>query len=455
MNEFSSLVSSADNATELLFLDKFDYEEWSKTASVRQQELVTKQSFVGKTGQKAWVQIEDETIVLIGWDKQDNLGPLGHLPFELPEGKYRTKQKLTELQLLGWGMGAYSFDRYKPLKRLPAQIEVPDDTLKKKVEAIIQSIYLARDLINTPASDMSPSHLESEICALAEKQVASFDCWTGDQLLDQNCGAIHAVGRASNDPPRLIELKWGKKEHPKICLIGKGVTFDSGGLDLKSASGMRQMKKDMGGAAIAIGLAQLIMNQKLPVQLRLLIPAAENSISGNAFRPGDILTTRKGLTVEIDNTDAEGRLLLCDALTIADEEQPDLIMDFATLTGAARSAVGTEISAMFTHSDLIAEKLFKQGESHADPLWRLPLHESYNSMLDSKVADLVNSSSSGYAGAITAALFLNNFLSGSADWVHFDVMAYNLKTSPGKPEGGEGMAMRAVFAYLEETYGQT
>jgi len=263
------------------------------------------------------------------------------------------------------------------------------------------------------------------------------------------------VGRASNDPPRLIELKWGKKEHPKICLIGKGVTFDSGGLDLKSASGMRQMKKDMGGAAIAIGLAQLIMNQKLPVQLRLLIPAAENSISGNAFRPGDILTTRKGLTVEIDNTDAEGRLLLCDALTIADEEQPDLIMDFATLTGAARSAVGTEISAMFTHSDLIAEKLFKQGESHADPLWRLPLHESYNSMLDSKVADLVNSSSSGYAGAITAALFLNNFLSGSADWVHFDVMAYNLKTSPGKPEGGEGMAMRAVFAYLEETYGQT
>ena len=191
------------------------------------------------------------------------------------------------------------------------------------------------------------------------------------------------------------------------------------------------------------------------VQLRLLIPAAENSISGNAFRPGDILTTRKGLTVEIDNTDAEGRLLLCDALALADEEKPELIVDFATLTGAARSAVGTEISAMFTHSDLIAEKLYKQGESNADPLWRLPLHESYNKMLESKVADLVNSASSGYAGAITAALFLNNFLEDSSDWVHFDVMAYNLNTTPGKPEGGEGMAMRAVFAYLEETYGQT
>jgi len=455
MNAFSSLISKADQATELVLLDPTDYEQWTKSASTKQKELIAKQSFEGKRGQKAWVQTEDTTYVLIGWDKKNDLGALGHLPFELPEGQYRTNQKLSEIQLLGWGMGAYSFDRYKSPKRLPAQIEIRDDALREKVQSITESVFLARDLINTPASDMSPSHIESEIQAMAEKQNAVFSCWTGDELLDQNCGAIHAVGRASVDPPRLIELKWGHNNHPKICLVGKGVTFDSGGLDLKSAAGMRQMKKDMGGAAIAIALAHLIMKRNLPVQLRLLIPAAENSISGNAFRPGDILTTRKGLTVEIDNTDAEGRLLLCDALALADEEKPELIVDFATLTGAARSAVGTEISAMFTHSDLIAEKLYKQGESNADPLWRLPLHESYNKMLESKVADLVNSASSGYAGAITAALFLNNFLKDSSDWVHFDVMAYNLNTTPGKPEGGEGMAMRAVFAYLEETYGQT
>ena len=455
MNAFSSLVSKADQATELILLDPTDYEKWTKSASTKQKELIAKQSFEGKRGQKAWVQTEDTTYVLIGWDKKNDLDALGHLPFELPEGQYRTNQKLSEIQLLGWGMGAYSFDRYKSPKRFPAQIEIRDDALREKVQTLTESVFLARDLINTPASDMSPSHIESEIHAMAEKQDAVFSCWTGDELLDQNCGAIHAVGRASVDPPRLIELKWGHNNHPKICLVGKGVTFDSGGLDLKSAAGMRQMKKDMGGAAIAIALAHLIMKRNLPVQLRLLIPAAENSISGNAFRPGDILTTRKGLTVEIDNTDAEGRLLLCDALALADEEKPELIVDFATLTGAARSAVGTEISAMFTHSDLIAEKLYKQGESNADPLWRLPLHESYNKMLESKVADLVNSASSGYAGAITAALFLNNFLEDSSNWVHFDVMAYNLNTTPGKPEGGEGMAMRAVFAYLEETYGQT
>ena len=455
MNAFSSLISKADQATELVLLDPTDYEKWAKSASTKQKELIAKQSFEGKRGQKAWVQTEDTTYVLIGWDKKNDLAALGHLPFELPEGQYRTNQQLSEIQLLGWGMGAYSFDRYKSPKRFPAQIEIRDDALREKVQTLTESVFLARDLINTPASDMSPSHIESEIHAMAEKQDAVFSCWTGDELLDQNCGAIHAVGRASVDPPRLIELKWGHNNHPKICLVGKGVTFDSGGLDLKSAAGMRQMKKDMGGAAIAIALAHLIMKRNLPVQLRLLIPAAENSISGNAFRPGDILTTRKGLTVEIDNTDAEGRLLLCDALALADEEKPELIVDFATLTGAARSAVGTEISAMFTHSDLIAEKLYKQGESNADPLWRLPLHESYNKMLESKVADLVNSASSGYAGAITAALFLNNFLEDSSNWVHFDVMAYNLNTTPGKPEGGEGMAMRAVFAYLEETYGQT
>lgn len=455
MNEHPSLISNAKAPTELLLLDESSFEQWMSSASEAQIKLAKKQAFAGKSGQIAWIQTQDDICALVGWDKQKDLNSLGHLPFKLPEGQYSTNETLTELQLLGWVMGAYSFNRYKSPKRLPSQLEVTDENLRDRVLVIAESVALTRDLINTPASDMSPSHIESEIRALAESNEASFNCWTGDQLLDQRCGAIHAVGRASVDKPRLIELTWGNKNHPKVCVVGKGVTFDSGGLDIKPAAGMRSMKKDMGGAAIAIGLASLIMNRNLPIHLRLLIPAAENSISGNAFRPGDILATRKGLTVEIDNTDAEGRLLLCDALALAVEGQPELILDFATLTGAARSAVGTEISAMFTHSDLIAESLYRHGKSSADPVWRLPLHDPYKKMLDSSVADLINSSSSGYAGAITAALFLNNFVDSSIDWVHFDLMAYNLNTRPGKPEGGEAMAMRATFGYLEEKYGKS
>ncbi len=452
MNQSESIIPNAEQPSQIILLNPSDYEKWRVESSEIDNELSQNQEFAGKPGQTAWVKSAEKLSVLVGWDGEATLETLGNLPYKLPEGVYVVDKEIDLNAIIGWGLGAYSFDRYRKPSRVPAQLEIKNQQLRDKALAIVDAVSLGRDLINTPASDMSPSHLEAEVFSLAEQFEASFNCWIGDELLDHRCGAIHAVGRAADDPPRLVDLKWGDESNPQICLVGKGVTFDSGGLDLKSAAGMRQMKKDMGGAAIAIGLAKLIMSQNLPVQLRLLIPAAENSISGNAFRPGDVLSTRKGLTVEIDNTDAEGRLLLCDALALASESEPDLIIDFATLTGAARSAVGTEISAMFTDSDSIASKLFAHGETNSDPVWRMPLYEPYSSMLDSKIADLVNSSSSGYAGAITAALFLKRFVSNKSDWVHFDLMAYNTNTRPARPEGGEAMALRTVYSYLEEAY---
>ena len=455
MNESDSIISKTEKSSQIILLSPSDYEQWAEDSSEIERELSQSQGFSGKPGQTAWIKNAEKLNVLVGWDGKADLETLGHLPYALPEAVYEIDKEIDLSAIVGWGLGAYSFNRYKKPLREPAQLQIEDQPLREKALAIVDAVCIGRDLINTPASDMSPSHLEAEIFSLAGQYEASFNCWVGEELLDHSCGAIHAVGRASDDPPRLIDLNWGDDSNPQVCLVGKGVTFDSGGLDLKSATGMRQMKKDMGGAAIAIGLAKLIMSQKPPIQLRLLIPTAENSISGNAFRPGDVLSTRKGLTVEIDNTDAEGRLLLCDALALASESEPDLIIDFATLTGAARSAVGTEISAMFTDSDSIANKLFEHGEKNSDPVWRMPLHEPYNSMLDSKVADLVNSSSSGYAGAITAALFLKHFVSKQTDWVHFDLMAYNTKTRPARPEGGEAMALRTVYSYLEEAYAES
>jgi leucyl aminopeptidase len=299
---------------------------------------------------------------------------------------------------------------------------------------------------------MAPSHLQAEVEGLAETFAAQMTTTVGDALLDMECGAIHAVGRAADDPPRLMDLTWGNPEHPKVTIVGKGVTFDSGGLNMKPSGGMRWMKKDMGGAAIALGLAYLVMAQGLPVRLRVLIPAAENAVSGNAFRPGDILNTHKGLTVEIDNTDAEGRLLLCDALSMASSEKPELIVDYATLTGAARGAVGAEIAAMFCTDDDLASELTQLGRSEDDTVWPMPLHTGYDYMLKSNVADLVNSAASPYAGAVTAALFLKRFVD-DVPWVHFDVMAFNIRKRPARPEGGEAMALRSVYRHLSQRFG--
>lgn len=440
---------ASEASTPIRLVQASDYDHWLKQLSLDNKAWLARQKFTGKPGQFAW--LSDPSEVVVAWDGTPGPASLGGLPMALPEGRYHLSEPADELVTLGWGMGAYQFDRYLTPKRLPAELVLTDQQ-KSRITHLVEAISLSRDLINTPAADMAPSNLMAEVAALADQFDASCEITVGDALLDRNCGAIHAVGRAAEDPPSLAELSWGDPAHPHVAIIGKGVTFDSGGLDLKPASGMRLMKKDMGGAAIAIGLAYAIMAERLPVRLSLLIPAAENAISGNAFRPGDVLLTHKGLTVEIDNTDAEGRLLLCDALSIASESAPQLMIDFATLTGSARSAVGAEISAMFSNSNAVAAGIADEADRLSDPVWRMPLHDGYNYMIESKVADLVNSAASPYAGAVTAALFLKHFV-GDIDWVHFDIMAFNTRNRPGHPEGGEAMGLRAVLAYLEETHG--
>jgi len=437
------------NASWLHLLKIPDFKAFATTLSDEDRIWLKRQGFKCAQGQFAWLQNGE---VIVGWDGNDDLNTLGHLPMALPEGLYKIDSSVADLQLIGWGMGCYQFQRYSKASRSPATLYVDDAEKRQRVVNSVLATFFTRDLINTPAQDMAPSHLQAEAEALADQFGASIHTSVGDALLDMECGAIHAVGRAAEDEPRLIDITWGDPSHPKITIVGKGVTFDSGGLNMKPSGGMRLMKKDMGGAAIAMGLGYLVMAEQLPIRLRLLVPAAENSVSGNAFRPGDVLHTHKGLTVEIDNTDAEGRLLLCDALSIASEEKPELIVDYATLTGSARSAVGAEIAAMFCNEDNVAEGISANGVKQDDPVWRMPLHKGYDYMLKSNVADLVNSAATPYAGAVSAALFLQKFVEDSP-WVHFDVMAFNTRNRPARPEGGEAMALRSVYEYLENRYG--
>ncbi len=386
----------------------------------------------------------------------DDLWALGDLPSYLPEGRYRLTGKLSAQVLaqyaLGWQLGAYRFDRYKKIDHQPA--ELVGDGIDGWIAVIRESSTLCwvRDLINTPAEDMGPAELAAQAKALAEWSGADYHIIVDDDLPGEGFPAVYAVGRASVQRPRLIELRWGEVTAPRVTLVGKGVCFDTGGLDLKPAKGMRLMKKDMGGAAYALGLARRIMEENLPVRLRVLIPAVENAINGKAFRPGDILATRSGLSVEVDNTDAEGRLILCDALTAAAEEGPGIVIDFATLTGAARVALGTELPALFARQDETAAALFAAGQRVQDMIWRLPLYADYRPQLDSPIADLLNCSISSCGGAITAALFLDQFLSSAVDWVHLDVMAWNERQRAGRPIGGEAMGLRAAFEYLRARY---
>jgi leucyl aminopeptidase len=372
---------------------------------------------------------------------------VGNLPYFLPEGVYSFDAKsLDEKKLaIAWGLGAYQFTVYKKPLRKPAQL-----FLKKsdEVSYIVESIYLCRDLINIPTDDMGPTELAKATDQLAKKFQAKVKHIVGDDLLKQNYPLIYAVGRASDDAPRLIDLRWGNKKHKKITLVGKGVCFDSGGLDIKPSSYMLLMKKDMGGAAHVLALARMIMQAKLPVNLRVLIPAVENVISGNAYRPGDIFKSRKGLTVEIGNTDAEGRLVLADALTEACSEKPDLLIDIATLTGAARVALGTELPALFCNDDEVAHEVVRASNLVEDPIWRLPLFSLYRELLNSPYADINNAGQDSYAGAITAALFLKEFVPDNIPWMHFDLMAWNLRPRPGRPQGGEAMALRTLFHFI-------
>lgn len=424
---------------------------------------LTARDFKPAAGKHALIPGADGDIsaVLVIVDDQPDIWSLAGLSKSLPDGAYHLETGLlTELSehdlqalVTGWAIGTYRFDRYKSIDAPTARLVWPDGVYRQRVEQMARATSMVRDLINTPAEDMGPGALADAAKALAADHGAECRVTTGTDLLDDNLPMIHAVGRAADRAPRLIDLTWGNEDHPKVTLVGKGVCFDSGGLDIKPASGMELMKKDMGGAANVLGLAKLVMGGNLPVRLRVLVPAVENAVSGNAFRPGDILPSRKGLTVEIGNTDAEGRLILADALALAAEEEPDLLIDMATLTGAARVAVGTELAAFMTDDEDIAAALNDCGAAQADPVWRLPLWQPYLKMMKSDVADLNNAGSGRFAGATTAGLFLKEFVDGAGSWVHFDIMGYNSSSRPGRPKGGEAMGMRALDAYLRKRYG--
>ncbi len=378
----------------------------------------------------------------------------GILGSHLPSGNYHFEDELGDPHLasLGWMLGAYRFIEYNNKKEQGAKLVLPKgvdaDDLIREAEAT----YLARDLINKPANDMGPEELEKIIRTIGSKFKAQVSVIKGDALLKKNLPMIHAVGRASVDAPRLIDLKWGNAKHPKVTLVGKGVIFDSGGLNIKPGNSMALMKKDMGGAANTIALAQMIMDAKLPVQLRLLVPAVENAISGNAFRPGDILPSRKGISVEIGNTDAEGRLILGDALALGDEEKPDLMIDMATLTGAARVALGPDLPPFYTDDDELASAISETSMDIFDPLWHMPLWDPYQKMLSSKVADVNHISTGGFAGSITAALFLSRFVENAKSWAHFDIYGWTPTAKPWMPVGGEAQGIRTLFEVIKNKY---
>jgi len=394
------------------------------------------------------------TTALYVIDEPSNMFSCGELINQLPQGQYLLHSDNANLASIAfaWLVGSYRFTRYKEAKNALPVLAISDDNIVSDALKKAQATALVRDLINTPPADMMPEHLSAAMQALAADYQADFSEIVGDELLTENYPTIHAVGRASCHQPRLLDLRWGDKNAPKVTLVGKGVCFDSGGLDLKPAVGMRFMKKDMGGAAHVLGLAKLIMANNLPINLRVLIPAVENAVSNNAFRPGDVITTRKGLTVEIDNTDAEGRLVLGDALCEAENDSPELLIDFSTLTGAMRIALGTELPGFFSTNTQIANDLTVAGERVDDPVWRMPLYQPYNDLFKSDIADMTNCSTIPQGGAICAALYLQAFVNKDTDWLHFDVMAWNTRKLSGRPIGGEAFGIRAVFDYLNVRY---
>ena len=390
--------------------------------------------------------------VLVGVRDADDPWALASLPMKLPRGRYELGRGSVNLPAdkaaFAWDLGSYQFTRYRKGKRKAADLQLNASAAVRESLEMAQAVRLVRDLVNTPAEDMGPGHLSDVVREQAELFGAEFDEWIGDELLAQNFPAIHAVGRAAAREPRLLEVNWGNERHPRVSIVGKGVCFDTGGLDIKGAEGMRLMKKDMGGAAHAIALARLVMQRELPVRLQLLVPTVENAISGNAFRPGDILRTRKGLTVEIGNTDAEGRLILCDALTYAVESKPKTLIDFATLTGAARVALGPELPVMYANDEILAARLLAASDEVDDPMWRLPLWRNYRRLFDTDVADINNSGRGGFAGSIVAALFLDYFVPDNIAWAHFDTYAWNDVSRPGRPQGGEAQGLRAALAAI-------
>ncbi len=379
---------------------------------------------------------------------------LGLAASALKPGTYRLAGDYGEptLAALAFALGAYRFDRYKSQPQAP-ELELPEGADGQEVARLAEAAAIARNLINTPANDLGPEHFEAWIRHFARARRMDVSVVTGDALLDENFPMIHAVGRASVEPPRLIDLSWGQANHPRLTLVGKGVTFDTGGLNIKNASGMALMKKDMGGAANILGLAHAIVDARLKVRLRVLLPIVENAISGASFRPGDVLQSRKGLTVEIGNTDAEGRLILADALALADEEGPDLLIDTATLTGAARIALGPELPPLYARDADFAQRIVAAGLAVDDPVWPMPLWKGYEKMLASKIADVNHITSAPFAGSVTAALFLQRFVDPGTDWVHLDIFGWAPEARPGRPFGGTDQGIRALYQVLKEKYG--
>ncbi|MBU0654624.1 MAG: leucyl aminopeptidase family protein [Gammaproteobacteria bacterium] len=449
--------AKAITSTAIYPLTNQGWENFRASLTEAERNWLRLNQFKGKAGQSCLLPDAHGGLskVLVVYDASEGTRwALAGLADTLPAGGYHLEcgwnaEERSEAAI-GWGLGCYKFNAFRQAEnKTPPSLYAGVNTAR--AEAFIQAVALVRDLVNQPANHMMPQHLAAAAERLANEHSAAFSQLVGDELLQHHYPAVHAVGRASAHAPRMLEINWGESAHPLLTLVGKGVCFDTGGLDIKPSQYMRLMKKDMGGAAHVLGLAKLIMQLQLPVRLRVLIPAVDNAIAGDAFRPGDILATRAGKQVEVDNTDAEGRLILCDALAAAAEQQPDLIVDFATLTGAARVALGTEIPVFFSNNRGVTANLQSVAETSHELIWNLPLHKPYFEQLKSQFADFTNSGGS-YGGAITAALFLNEFVPESIPWAHFDVMAWNNRSRPGRPIGGEAMGLFAVYRYFESIY---
>jgi leucyl aminopeptidase len=453
-------AADASATTSLIAIDEKNFESVIAKLGDDVRRLCAANDFRAENGRFLGIPAgkDSDPLMLAGCNAGGGLFALASFPCRLPAGDYKLDPRGIALDAaqtaLGWALGAYRFSRYRKPSRKAARLLV-DDSVRAKVASLAEAATLTRDLINTPTQDMGPADLAAAVSALAARHGCEYREWVGEDLLRDNFPTIHAVGRAATPEraPRLAMLSHGATEAPHVVIVGKGVCFDTGGLNLKTGDGMRWMKKDMGGAAHAIALAGLVLDARLPVRLTLLIPAVENAVSGDSFRPGEVIATRGNLSVEIDNTDAEGRLVLCDALAFAGEMKPDLILDFATLTGAARVALGADLPALFCNRDDIAEGLLAAGTATQDPLWRMPLWRPYITMLESHVADLANSGSSRHAGAISAALFLERFVPEETPWCHLDVYSWNDSERPGRPRGGEAQGLRAYLEFLKKRYG--
>lgn len=456
MTDFASLLQPdrGQSARTITLLTPETFDVWLNRQSAATRALATAQRFTAKPGTHVLIADGDGIAVVAGVADASSPWALAKLAEALPEGSYRLDGMEVGANALGWLLGQYRFTRYRKAEDTAPRVLLTRDVAHRdEIIRIAAATAQVRDLVNSGAGDLGPAELEAEAQTLARAHHADVTVTSGEALA-RDYPMIHAVGQAATREraPRLIELHWGDPSHPRVAIVGKGVCFDTGGLDIKPSAGMRLMKKDMGGAAHALALAGLVMAAKLPVRLHLLIPAVENAVSGASFRPGDVLRTRKGLTVENTNTDAEGRLILGDALTRAGEDAPELILDFATLTGAARVALGPDLPPLFTDDEALAADLLTAGVAEDDPVWRMPLWDGYDDMLKSDIADMVNAPDGGFAGAITAALFLRRFVPKDTAWAHLDVFAWRPSAKPGRPKGGDAYALRAAYAMLKKRY---